>query len=284
MKKLYKMTAVALLTGMSFSVIPAVTNTEPAAEAVTVISAKRISLGSVTINKIPNATVNQGTKATISPNYSTSGNVKVSSARITVRKNGKRIAYKQNSYSLGKGTYKVTTTVKYRQQYKNGKRVYWSSLKTKQLTQTFTVTENAAVKQTTPKPTVTPTKTTTTTSALPNVAGVSWKSSINSAAGKDSIVSLINYQRAQKGLPALTRSSSLDAFVSSGTLGSEWNGDSVNFIGTNASTYWTSSPTVEQWWSWSKDRVNSTSAGSYIGLSVTPTSHNTVEIVVANKK
>lgn len=174
MKKGYRLAAIAVLSGLSFTTVPAFADMAPAQAAV-VAPTKVTTLGSLKINNTANITVNKGTKSTIKPNYVTSGTVKVTTARLTVYKNGKRLVYKQGSASLGAGKYKVTTKVFYKVQLKNGSKKYWSSTKSKSLTQTLVITEKAGV-STTPAPTKTttpaPIKTTTPTTPTQTITPV----------------------------------------------------------------------------------------------------------------
>jgi hypothetical protein len=51
---------------------------------------------------------------TIKPKVTVKGQAKVSSKKLTVKKGNKTLAKNKSSVKLGKGTYKLTTTVKYR--------------------------------------------------------------------------------------------------------------------------------------------------------------------------
>lgn len=53
-------------------------------------------------------------KATIKPNVSRSSGVQLSSSRLTVKQGAKKVATNKSSVALGAGTYRVTTTAKYR--------------------------------------------------------------------------------------------------------------------------------------------------------------------------
>ena len=74
------------------------------AEAVTYVSIRTIST----------KTVAPGAKAVIKPSYTVRSNVKVSSARLTVRRGTVYLAKNATSASLPVGAYSVTVTVKYR--------------------------------------------------------------------------------------------------------------------------------------------------------------------------
>ena len=75
-----------------------------AAEAVTYVSIRTIST----------KTVEPGAKAVIKPTYTKRSNVKVSSARLTVRRGSIYITKNATSAALPAGGYSVTVTVKYR--------------------------------------------------------------------------------------------------------------------------------------------------------------------------
>ena len=69
----------------------------------------------VTINKIKTATVSKKTKtATVKPSVKSSGQVKVTSSKITVKQGKKTIAKTASSAKLKTGKYTVTTTAKYK--------------------------------------------------------------------------------------------------------------------------------------------------------------------------
>lgn len=69
----------------------------------------------VKINKIGNKSVaKKSAKAKIAPSVSVGKNVKVTSKVVTVKKGSKTVAKNKASYAAAPGTYKVTTTVKYK--------------------------------------------------------------------------------------------------------------------------------------------------------------------------
>ena len=69
----------------------------------------------VTINKIKTATVSKKTKtATVKPSVKSSGQVKVTSSKITVMQGKKTVAKPASSAKLKAGKYTVTTTAKYK--------------------------------------------------------------------------------------------------------------------------------------------------------------------------
>ncbi len=88
------------------------------------------SSGSVSIKTIASPKVSKGHKATIRPSVSAKGQVSVKSKALTVYQGKKRIVNNKASASLGVGSYKVTTTVKY-QTY-----TYKTVTKTKQVKKT----------------------------------------------------------------------------------------------------------------------------------------------------
>lgn len=90
----------------------------------------------VYIGKLKNQSVASGKKATVRPKVSSTGKTSVKSKVITVKKGKKTLVYKKKSAKLRAGTYKVTTTVKYRT--KTGKK--WSKTKVKSKTQTLKIT------------------------------------------------------------------------------------------------------------------------------------------------
>lgn len=91
----------------------------PAAQ-VSVVAAKKAA-PAVTIKKIGNKTVSGKAKATIKPKYSKAKKVTIKSATLTVKKGKKTVAKNKTSVKLAAGTYKVTTTVKYKYKGKTSK-------------------------------------------------------------------------------------------------------------------------------------------------------------------
>ena len=104
----------------------------------------------VTVKKITNKTVATGKSVTVKPNVATAGQVKVTSKKLTVKKGSKTVASKKSSVKLKAGTYKVTTTVKYKTYViKKGKRKY-AKTKTATLTQTLKITTKSHPSRTSP--------------------------------------------------------------------------------------------------------------------------------------
>lgn len=166
-------------------IIPSVAASGAAAAPVsTVVSigAKTTALGEVAIRKISNKTVAPGKKAKIEPNIKTSGKAKITKKTITVKQGGKTIAKNKKSVKLKVGTYKVTTTVKYKVKVTTGGKTTWSKTKTKKISQTLKITKKA-----------TPAK----------------AHRINTKAGQAEFVKLVNKERKAKGLNALVLDSEL---------------------------------------------------------------------------
>ena len=83
--------------------------------ALTAVKATAASSSSVKINKISNKTVaSSRSTAKLAPSVKVGKNVKVSSTRITVKQGSKTRAKNAGSYKAKPGSYKVTTTVKYK--------------------------------------------------------------------------------------------------------------------------------------------------------------------------
>lgn len=93
----------------------------------------------VTINKIASKTVESGKSATVKPNVSTAGQVKVTSKKLTVKKGAKTVAKKKSSVSLKAGSYSVTTTVKYKTYVIKGGKKKYAKTKTAKLSQTLVI-------------------------------------------------------------------------------------------------------------------------------------------------
>ncbi len=94
---------------------------------------------SVSVHKIATKTAPYKKSVKVSPNVTIKGQVKVDSKRLTVKKGSSTVAENKSSVYLNAGTYKVTTTVKYRYySVKKGKRFYGKN-RTKTLTQTLTI-------------------------------------------------------------------------------------------------------------------------------------------------
>ncbi|WP_345474065.1 hypothetical protein QMQ05_06775 [Glutamicibacter ectropisis] len=83
-----------------------------AAPTISVAAAKKTV--PVTIKTIGTKTVKGNAKATIKPSYSKVKNVQIKSALLKVTKGKKTVAKNKKSVKLAAGTYKVTTTVKYK--------------------------------------------------------------------------------------------------------------------------------------------------------------------------
>jgi hypothetical protein len=93
----------------------------------------------VTVHKIATKTVASGASATVRPNVSTVGQVKVTSKKLTVKKGSKTVAKNKSSVKLKAGSYAVTSTVKYKTYVvKGGKRKY-AKTKTAKLSQTLVI-------------------------------------------------------------------------------------------------------------------------------------------------
>ncbi|MFD2840175.1 hypothetical protein ACFSYH_06290 [Populibacterium corticicola] len=122
--------ATLVLTGLSASFVatPAVASEKP---------------GSVKVAKIKSKKAAYGKKVTIKPNVTKKGKVKISSKLITVKQGKKTIVNKKKSAKLRAGTYRVTTTVKYKVATKSAETSKWvyGKTKTKNLTQTLKITQ-----------------------------------------------------------------------------------------------------------------------------------------------
>lgn len=77
----------------------------------------------LTVKKIPNKTVKAGRKATVKPNVAKAKSTKIMSSRLTVKRGNKTLAKNKASLRLAVGTYKVTTTVKFKAKGKKGIKV-----------------------------------------------------------------------------------------------------------------------------------------------------------------
>ncbi|WP_159611363.1 hypothetical protein [Glutamicibacter sp. JC586] len=77
-----------------------------------IVAAKKAA--PVAIKKIGTKTVKGSAKATIKPSYSKAKNVQIKSALLKVTKGKKTVAKNKKSVKLAAGSYKVTTTVKYK--------------------------------------------------------------------------------------------------------------------------------------------------------------------------
>ncbi|WP_372698334.1 hypothetical protein [Arthrobacter sp. JSM 101049] len=115
MKKILRgFSALALAASLALSggQIAAVTQAQPATAAVAVAAKK--AAPAVTIRKIPNKTVYGSAKVKIKPLVSVRKGTKATSKRLKVVQGRKILTRSATSISLKAGTYKVTTTVKYK--------------------------------------------------------------------------------------------------------------------------------------------------------------------------
>lgn len=124
MKKVFRsLTALAAATALVFSgAVTASAAPLAPSSSISVVAAKK-KTPAVTIKKIGTKTVSGSKKATIKPLVSAKKGVKVTSKVLTVKQGKKTIVNKKASASLKAGTYKVTTTVK----YKSGKKTLTTS-------------------------------------------------------------------------------------------------------------------------------------------------------------
>ncbi|WP_258142560.1 hypothetical protein [Arthrobacter sp. MYb227] len=117
------LTALAAATALVFSGAVAASAAPVAlSNSISVAGAKKAT-PAVTIKTIGGKTVSGSKKATIKPLVSAKKGVKVTSKVLTVKQGKKTIVNKKASASLKAGTYKVTTTVK----YKSGKKTLTTS-------------------------------------------------------------------------------------------------------------------------------------------------------------
>lgn len=124
--------SLALLAG---GIAPAAHAVAPAAPVVAKVVAKKAA--PVTIRVIGNKKVSGSAKVTVKPSVKLAAGTKASSVRITVKKGSRTVAKNVKSVRLGAGTYKVTTTVKYK--VKSSK-----ATKTAKKTQTLKITKKAS--------------------------------------------------------------------------------------------------------------------------------------------
>ena len=123
MKKVFRsLTALAAATALVFSGAVTASAAPLAPSGISVAVAKK-KTPAVTIKTIGTKTVSGSKKATIKPLVSAKKGVKVTSKVLTVKPGKKTIVNKKASASLKAGTYKVTTTVK----YKSGKKTLTTS-------------------------------------------------------------------------------------------------------------------------------------------------------------
>ena len=138
----------ALVLAVGVSTAPAQAAPAPhsaIASSVKVAAAKKVT-NKVTITKLKNKKVAYGKKATFKPAAKTTGHIKISAKTLTVKQGKKTVAKNKKSVKLKAGTYKITTTVKYKvgTAKKSGSKtkiVYKGKVKTKKLTQTIKVTQ-----------------------------------------------------------------------------------------------------------------------------------------------
>lgn len=127
MLKLIRLALVALLSvSLAFLAAPS-----PSAEA---------AAAPVTVKKISDKIVASGKKAVVKPNVATSGKVKITSKKLTVKQGSKTVAKNKSSVSLKAGTYKITTTVKYKTYVVVGGKRKYSKTKITKLAQTLKIT------------------------------------------------------------------------------------------------------------------------------------------------
>lgn len=98
---------------------------------------KTTTKAAVYIGKLKSQSVASGKKVTVKPRVSSTGKTSVKSKTVTVKKGTKTLVNKKKYAKLGVGTYKVTTTVKYKT--KSGST--WSKTKAKSKTQTLKITK-----------------------------------------------------------------------------------------------------------------------------------------------
>ncbi|GAA5225677.1 hypothetical protein [Paeniglutamicibacter antarcticus] len=113
--KIFTRTLVAVAASISIAFSgAAVATAAPVAPAqsISVVAAKKAP--AVTIKKIPNKSVKGSAKATIKPLVKASKGTKITSKLLTVKRGKKTLVKNKTSVSLKAGTYKVTTTVKYK--------------------------------------------------------------------------------------------------------------------------------------------------------------------------
>ena len=124
LKKVFRsLTALAAATALVFSgAVTASAAPLTPSSSISVVAAKK-KTPAVTIKTIGTKTVSGSKKATIKPLVSATKGVKVTSKVLTVKQGKKTIVNKKSSASLKAGTYKVTTTVK----YKSGKKTLTTS-------------------------------------------------------------------------------------------------------------------------------------------------------------
>ncbi|WP_051259331.1 CAP domain-containing protein [Schaalia suimastitidis] len=180
------LTAIALAASLIIPAVAAPSAVAAPAATSTVVSAaaKTKTLGKVTVKKIGTKKVASGKKVTVKANVKTSGKVKVTKRVITVKQGSKTLAKNKTSAKLKAGTYKVTTTVKYKVKVTKGGKSAWSKTKTKKVTQTLKVTVKKSASR---------------------------YHGANTKAGQAEVLAFINKDRKSRGMAPLKRSASLDA-------------------------------------------------------------------------
>lgn len=118
---------------------PAVAAPVTAKSAVVAPTAAKSS-GKVSIKKIANKTVAKGKKATVKPSYKRTGQVKITSAKLSATKSGKSVAKNKPSVKLGAGTYKIKQKVSYKLRSGKG----WGKTRSTTLSQTLKVSVSKA--------------------------------------------------------------------------------------------------------------------------------------------
>lgn len=92
----------------------------PTATGVVAVGAAQQAQTPVSIKRIPTKTVKGSARATIKPLVAKKASVQVTSKVLTVKQGKKIVAKNKRSVALKSGTYKVTTTVKYKVSGKKG--------------------------------------------------------------------------------------------------------------------------------------------------------------------
>lgn len=178
-----------------------------ASNEIAIIAAKKVTKPSVKIGTITTKTVLKNKKTTIKPVLVKKGTTKIVSSRLTVAKGKKTVSKNKTSVSIGAGSYRVTTSVKYK--LKNGKK--WSGTYSASRTQNLSVNTKA----TGPR--------------------------INTTAGKKEVVRLINAKRKANGLKPLIVATSSTKGVGNPTISYD---GSYNFGYPFKGKSW---PTASEW-------------------------------------
>lgn len=138
--------AVTAACALAFSGVSAATAAPLPASAHSVGVVAAAKTAPVKIKTIGTKTVKGSAKATVKPSYTKAKNVTIKSALLTVTKGKKSVAKNKSSVKLAAGSYKVTTTVKYKLKGKTS---------TVKKTQSLQVKKVAAKKTTSSKRSVT---------------------------------------------------------------------------------------------------------------------------------